>query len=32
MNGREHQHLRRCVDLATDAMDAGGQPLGSFLV
>lgn len=26
------QHLRRCVDLAEEALDAGDQPFGSVLV
>lgn len=32
VNERDHQHLRRCVDLATQAVDAGDQPFGSLLV
>jgi hypothetical protein len=26
------RHLRRCVDLATEALDAGDEPFGSVLV
>lgn len=32
MNERDHRHLRRCVDLAEQAVDAGDQPFGSLLV
>ena len=32
MNDIDMQHLRRCVDLATEAVDAGDQPFGSVLV
>ena len=32
MNDIDMQHLRRCVDLATEAVDAGDQPFGSILV
>ncbi|MBF6213002.1 nucleoside deaminase [Nocardia puris] len=28
----DHAHLRRCVDLAREALDAGDQPFGSVLV
>jgi tRNA(Arg) A34 adenosine deaminase TadA len=27
----DHAHLRRCVDLATEALDAGDDPFGSVL-
>ncbi|TCP97871.1 cytidine/deoxycytidylate deaminase-like protein [Sphingomonas sp. PP-F2F-A104-K0414] len=32
MNDIEMSHLRRCVELATEAVDAGDQPFGSILV
>jgi len=32
MNETDLRHLRRCVDLATEAVDAGDQPFGSLLV
>ena len=32
MNGTDMRHLRRCVDLAIEAVDAGDQPFGSLLV
>ena len=28
----DRQHLRRCVDLAREALDAGDEPFGSVLV
>jgi tRNA(Arg) A34 adenosine deaminase TadA len=28
----ELRHLRRCVELATEALDAGDEPFGSVLV
>ena len=28
----ELKHLRRCVELATEALDAGDEPFGSVLV
>lgn len=28
----DRQHLRRCVDLASQALDAGDEPFGSILV
>ncbi|HET9032945.1 MAG TPA: nucleoside deaminase, partial [Dokdonella sp.] len=31
-NGSEMQHLRRCVELAAEALAAGDQPFGSLLV
>jgi tRNA(Arg) A34 adenosine deaminase TadA len=30
--GDELHHLRRCVELATEALDAGDEPFGSVLV
>jgi tRNA(Arg) A34 adenosine deaminase TadA len=32
MNAQDFRHLRRCVDLAAEAVDAGDQPFGSILV
>jgi len=32
MNEQDLRHLRRCVDLAAEAVDAGDQPFGSRLV
>ncbi len=32
MNDIDMSHLRRCVELATEAVDAGDQPFGSILV
>ncbi|WP_200911482.1 nucleoside deaminase [Sphingomonas sp. Leaf33] len=32
MDDRDLHHLRRCVDLAAEAVDAGDQPFGSVLV
>ncbi|MBE7214715.1 nucleoside deaminase [Shewanella benthica] len=32
VNGSEMQHLRRCVELAKEALEAGDQPFGSILV
>ncbi|MEG3159548.1 nucleoside deaminase [Sphingomonas sp. LB2R24] len=32
MNDINMSHLRRCVELATEAVDAGDQPFGSILV
>lgn len=32
MNEIELEHLRRCVELATQALDAGDEPFGSVLV
>lgn len=32
MNEQDLRHLRRCVDLATEAVDAGDHPFGSVLV
>lgn len=29
---RDRQHLRRCIELATEALDAGDEPFGSVLV
>lgn len=31
MNDIELGHLRRCVELATEALDAGDEPFGSVL-
>ena len=31
-NDAELQHLRRCVELATEALEAGDEPFGSMLV
>lgn len=31
MNEMDLRHLRRCVELATDALDAGDEPFGSVL-
>ena len=28
----DHAHLRRCVELAAEALDAGDEPFGSLLV
>ncbi len=28
----DHQHLRRCVELARESLEAGGEPYGSVLV
>ena len=28
----DHTHLRRCVELAREALDAGDEPFGSVLV
>lgn len=32
VTGTELRHLRRCVELAAEALDAGDQPFGSVLV
>jgi len=32
MNNVDIRHLQRCVELATEAVDAGDQPFGSILV
>ncbi|NEB74438.1 nucleoside deaminase [Streptomyces sp. SID14478] len=32
MDTREVEHLRRCVELAGEALDAGDEPFGSVLV
>jgi tRNA(Arg) A34 adenosine deaminase TadA len=32
IDGRDRTHLRRCVELATDALAAGDEPFGSVLV
>ena len=32
MNDTDLRHLRRCVDLATEALEAGDEPFGSVLV
>lgn len=32
MNETELRYLRRCVELATEALDAGDEPFGSVLV
>ncbi|MGE4252075.1 MAG: nucleoside deaminase [Parvibaculaceae bacterium] len=32
INESEHKHLRRCVELAREALDAGDEPFGSVLV
>jgi len=32
MNATDHLHLRRCVDLARESLDAGDEPFGSCLV
>jgi tRNA(Arg) A34 adenosine deaminase TadA len=32
LNDTDLRHLRRCVDLAAEAVDAGDQPFGSVLV
>lgn len=32
MNENELRHLRRCVELATEALEAGDEPFGSVLV
>ncbi|MFE6888423.1 nucleoside deaminase [Streptomyces sp. NPDC057694] len=32
MHERELTHLRRCVELATEALEAGDEPFGSVLV
>ena len=32
MDDHDLQHLRRCVDLAREAVEAGDQPFGSILV
>ena len=32
MDEAELQHLRRCVELATEALEAGDEPFGSVLV
>ncbi len=32
MDDSDMSHLRRCVELATEAVDAGDQPFGSILV
>lgn len=32
MNETELRHLRRCVELATEALEAGDEPFGSVLV
>lgn len=31
MDDNDIQHLRRCVELATEALDAGDEPFGSLL-
>jgi len=31
-NDAELRHLRRCVELATEALEAGDEPFGSVLV
>lgn len=31
-NATETRHLRRCIELATEALEAGDQPFGSVLV
>ena len=31
-NDDELRHLRRCVELATEALEAGDEPFGSVLV
>lgn len=32
VNDTELRHLRRCVELATEALEAGDEPFGSVLV
>jgi tRNA(Arg) A34 adenosine deaminase TadA len=32
MNDADLRHLRRCVDLATEALESGNEPFGSVLV
>ena len=32
LSDEDHQHLRRCIELAREARDAGDQPFGSVLV
>ncbi|XHX75805.1 MAG: nucleoside deaminase [Stenomitos frigidus ULC029] len=32
MNDADLQHLRRCVELATEALESGNEPFGSVLV
>ncbi|MET0189524.1 MAG: nucleoside deaminase [Pseudonocardia sediminis] len=32
MDEHDRSHLRRCVELASDALDAGDEPFGSVLV
>lgn len=32
LNDMDMKHLRRCVELATEALDAGDEPFGSVLV
>ncbi|MEL6779510.1 MAG: nucleoside deaminase [Cyanobacteria bacterium J06597_16] len=32
LNSTDLQHLRRCVELATEALEAGDEPFGSVLV
>ncbi len=32
MDDHDLHHLRRCVDLAREAVEAGDQPFGSILV
>jgi tRNA(Arg) A34 adenosine deaminase TadA len=32
LNQTDRAHLRRCVELATEALDAGDEPFGSVLV
>ena len=32
MNEADLRHLRRCVELATEALEAGDEPFGSVLV
>lgn len=32
MTNDELRHLRRCVELATEGLDAGDEPFGSVLV
>lgn len=32
INNKDLQHLRRCIELAREALEAGNQPFGSVLV
>lgn len=32
LTAEDHRHLRRCVDLARQALEAGDEPFGSVLV